>query len=206
MASVFDANLSDFELTWLRGRDASQLQGAVRGSVELPSPVVLATGQARVAGPSGAVGAGEWWTAGHDLPAMASVAWVLVGNLFSLRADTSGNDAVAMYFSPIGQPTAAANDHYPVYGGNIVDTVLVSNAGFLYATQVTPSWPRTCWLPIDPSDTISGWQALTMSEAPAGGWAASDLRLDLRAIRFLGYPRTAWETGALQEVYAYRGS
>lgn len=206
MASVFDSHLDDFVLNWLRTPDSSYLEGADRAGTA-PNPVVIAQGPHLVGGPSGAVGASEWSVVGVDIPAHAGIAWVLVMALPVFRWANAVDQPQMLHFIPLGEPTSALNYAYPVLTIPAAASAPVSNTGFLYSAVPTTTFQyQNTWIPLDPEHTEDGFSCVICSQAPAAGWGASDYRLDLFSVKYLGYPINAWNTGALQQNYARRGS
>jgi len=204
MASVFDSHDGNFTLTWLRSPDASFLGGATRAP-QRPNPIVLAEGPHLIGAPSGAVGAGQWSVVGIDIPAQPGVAWVMVQALPVTRVADTADIPVDWWLYPVGHPTSAQNWAYSPVGTSDITTNVMVVGGYAYQACADPSVLRTCWIPLDPAHTQDGFQCVLSQTAPAGGWAADDMRIDFYGCKYLGYPINAWETGQLQ-AWAGRGS
>jgi len=205
MASVFDANDGEFLLTWLRTPDAAYLEGANR-AVGAANPIVLAEGPHYGAAPSGAVTAGAVSCVGYSIPALPSIAWVMVAAAPMIRANAAAGKPDQIWVYPLGNPTSAENYSYPSLGSDDVVYNIAHNGVYAYFCQWSPNTHRSCWIPLDPIHTENGFQCVISMVAPAGAWAANVLRLSMYGCKYLGFPINAWDTGRLQTPYLTRGT
>ena len=205
MANQFQAGDS-WTVTRLRGPDASYFTGAVRAARPLPPPVALATGpNAQVN--AGAVGANEYWVLDTSLPAV-DVCWVVV-QAHPLVLSDGGSDAPAqVYWYPQANNAIGTAATPPALGpGANLSAHTLASAG-TYTIGIGADDPRgpSLWMPLDPDNTISGVATSLVVQAGASGIGVSDFRCNLTSCRMIGYPVTAWASGALWEPLADRGS
>lgn len=208
MANTFDANYEQVTLTWLRGPGGQALRTAAVGpSGGLPEPVVMARGPRNLVGPSAALAAGEWWEFGLQFPATPDYAWVLIQDEILVRY-SAGDQLQALYVFPTGQPGTQNTTRGPVCGpGTGLSYVVTGAAGNTIAFVPSAPRPKSLWIPIDPLYTDETWQTCVALQAPAGTGINQDtLNIVCETLRFVGYPVTAWQTGALWDVPRARGT
>jgi hypothetical protein len=209
MASVYET-VGSFTVTRLRGVDASYLSGAVRPTGVLPDPIAVATGPNDLAGPvAGGLLTGETWAVGVSIGAYPDIAWVLVCPNYIFKRKDTATGIVSNYFFPIGSPTSSgAYQGAPRGVGNNIESLEIANAGTYQHADVPKDVVGTssgCWLPIDPAQTTSGFQACFNTLVQATHQAL-DFALDLRQLTYLGFPVNLWGTGALWRPTAFRGA
>lgn len=200
MASQFEAGDA-----WTVRRLRSNELGWAHGINQLPSPVALATGPNDQAN-AGAVGAGEYWVLDTTLP-KTDLCWVVVQG-HPLFQDSNVTAPVQIYWYPQGNNSIGQALTGPAFGpGENLAWMTVASGG-THTTATVADVPRTdsVWLPLDPENTLAGVATTLIVKAGAAGPAAGNWRANLTGCRMLGFPTSAWYTGALWEPLVARGS
>lgn len=208
MAYLKESNVADFNVLQLRGVDAAYLQGATRPTIPaLPS--VMAYGPRRVQCPvdAGGLGVGDEYAAGFDLPARPDLVWIAVQCDVAVRYASSGKLPQQVYCYLKGDPDQANSYLFPAIGDDALIVSHVDDGGFQRVPVASPSVARSLWIPLMPEDTADGWQFVVTVVASATETTAQyGYSMELRHVRFLGYPVNAWKTGVLQHLWSQRGS
>lgn len=205
MVDVFE-NVGDYTITRLRGPDAAFLAGATR-PVGLPDPIAIAEGPANVVGPSGIVTTGEFWVVGSSIAAAPDLVWVLIAADILVKFDSAvSSDPTISYFYPRGN-IAVPNDYLAPALGSATLSIMdfVPGAGLAANSALSPSRSGALWVPLDPVNTTAGFTSVHIL-SNGGSFSVNDVDLDLRGVRFLGYPANVWGTGGLWAPAASRGS
>lgn len=202
MAAVFDTE-GVFVVKRLRTTDATFLAGASRAETAAPRPVATAWGPDYVFGPSGVVGANDWWTCTQTVPGTPDVCWVLVKiDPYVARKPAAGApQSLWTHVKPWESGIAPQ--------GGAQDQLLAASSGTYTALDAltgAAGGNRSLFLPIDPEYTNGTWTISVSLQGPAGGWAVDDLALYTAGIRLVGYPTNMWGTGDIWDQAKYRGS
>lgn len=204
MAASYDTSAVAFEVSSLRSLDAVNLGGVVAAGA-LPTPIALAEGPSSLDGPAGAVGANEMWVLEVPVPEQMC-AWVMISSDYSIRTKTGVGAPVSSYVYVPGGDTYWQGPAQGLGANLNVNPSVIAAGTYVDAVQADdPSWTHTTWYPINPSGTVTGFSVVFHNQAPAGGYAIDDLRIRADEVRFLGFPISAWDTGALWGAAALRG-
>jgi len=214
VADVSDT-IGEFAVTRLRSEDTPYLQGAIDSLGPAAIPTVIARGPV-FDGPSGAVGAVDWWRVAVTMPAVPEVIWVMIRTQIFLLLD-AGISAPARFglltFGNITEVDEARGPFFNFGGTTIFEPGAGTNWLQLLAGAATEGDQR--WIPLDPlprtgpnyTGTVNGWtMILSIRAGTPNGPAQDDIRVDMTQVILLGYPVNAWNTGTLWAGTAFRGS
>lgn len=203
MASVYGNVTEEFEVTLLRGRDASDLAAAVRPRPGTPNPVAIATGP-RILGPSSAVGAGDTWGVGVRVDGYPNLCWVVRSLDTWLMSKSTMTTPDRVVVAAEASVSAAETSQGPFLHYSSLTAVAGSSGGTYNTLNINTGWAASAtpvtdlWWPLRPSLTVDGWRVgVWVIAASGGGIAIDDAYLDMQNCLLLGYPVNMWNTGAL---------
>lgn len=208
MADQYESG-TNWTIERLRTTDASYLRGATRAVGAFPDPIAVARGG--VSTNAGALTASAVWVVDTTIPAADDICWVVVQDNLQLQMSQVSGDTtpVNVYWWPQGNNALATALTPPAMGPGVInDKSLIASAGtYRWAAVPAVPTPRTTWVPLDPSNTISGvatsCSILANAVTPP---AAGEWRLNMTGCTMLGYPVNSWGTGELWHPMSQRGS
>jgi len=214
MADVFET-IGDFVITRLRSEDVPYLAGAVSSEAGGSIPVAIARGPV-FDGPGSAVGVGDSWGVAVTMAPTPDVIWVIIEAQVDVLLEALIGNVAAMALITFGNIAQTDETRGPIFDlaptTRVVPGVGTNFGSVAYSSAAAA---RSLWMPLDPiprtqpknyPGTVEGWTMVLAVVNGAVALAQDDVRVDMTRVVLLGYPVNAWNTGALWEATAFRGS
>ncbi len=210
----FTLNFGDYRIRSLRSYTASWLEGNVRPLGPMPPPTKIAdVGGAPTGLITDALTSSDRVSSIIVMPKITDVVWVLLDDYVGYGSTDANTVLIDYDVLPLGPTTPAGGnfqsahsaphrsqgvawvDTFPTTLGVAFDKVLIS-------AEEAPGYRKRAWAPVDPTievDPLPPDSFSTIIWTLPQGTIAGSLITIAPAIKWLGFPLGAWDTGRIWE-------